>query len=796
MMHALLFVGAMAWGGGAPSSGSGVPYQLGKSYDASQLSLWDMTYSGSGPSTVLSSYNTAGTAEVFDNWQGWENVLKGGWAAGVTSTSEACAVWARSSDDWGALANGTSLTEACQSNWAQQNCAKTCADPWECVFPYPNGMSADEGNAWCKSNSGADVQYTAWNGPPVNNNENYPGCGNCWCCKLKKELTEGIELGAFPQTCYSPQESSCATGMQRSVTKFSNMKEAYTYIRSYSNFKASVGVGAISATINSAYGKTDSSYAKSDSSGAFAVLMNRRACHSLNDECLMNSAALGGGFRLSPVFMQFLQNQKRSSGLTDGTNIGTLEKWQPFVKMWGTSVVTTAINGASIKLTELTGTTLAGSSDCATHKLCAGIGGTAPTSLTDETSIGAKASGCSGGSSCNEGGSQAYDMKGHCAMVGGEDSAANLAACNTGTPSETTINSFLASGASSGTDTVIGYKMMRLDNLLSQLGGDSDLSQTLGSAIEYYMCMKLNTPELTAWKWDTSAQGTNKCVCALTNDNCQNGGTIDTATCTCQCRAHKWQGWKGPFCEQSFGTCQPGDGSGNWGAAQNCAYNGNKCSSNYVHNQCQATEVCCITDFGGTCCPFGSSCNCGTHSCSCRNGRSTFLDALEAPEARATNWDQYKVKNYQDFSWTTPAPTPEPSFPPNMGGPVQDPVGPITWNGMQTQQKKLNQADGGFSVNNWNVRNVHDDREERITSILDRLQELTRRNARGFFEPKLACVDDEYYTAQCVFGSNCWKDCIKAKCPRGQREKSCYCQCPGPHNPNGAAPTTEPTQWW
>jgi len=54
-----------------------------------------------------------------------------------------------------------------------EQCATQCQE-WKCYrYWYPG-----EGDAWCQSIGGPFV-FTR------GNNDNYPGCGTCWCCKRK-----------------------------------------------------------------------------------------------------------------------------------------------------------------------------------------------------------------------------------------------------------------------------------------------------------------------------------------------------------------------------------------------------------------------------------------------------------------------------------------------------------------------------------------------------------------------------------------------------------------------------------
>jgi len=100
---------------------------------------------------------------------------------------------------------------------------------------------------------------------------------------------------------------------------------------------------------------------------------------------------------------------------------------------------------------------------------------------------------------------------------------------------------------------------------------------------------------------------------------CYNGGKWDPRACACKCRGNAKHGWTGPYCRKTYGSCQPGAGSWNPDASDQCPV-ANKCASWTDSHTCKPTDVCCATKFGTTCCPFGSSCQCQFNgwSCSCK----------------------------------------------------------------------------------------------------------------------------------------------------------------------------------
>jgi len=97
---------------------------------------------------------------------------------------------------------------------------------------------------------------------------------------------------------------------------------------------------------------------------------------------------------------------------------------------------------------------------------------------------------------------------------------------------------------------------------------------------------------------------------------CANGGSLDVSGCTCKCRGDEKHGWTGPNCWETYGSCQPGPGTGNVDAARKCRTT-NTCASSFHVDHCKPTEVCCASTFGTKCCPFGSKCSCSLSQCSC-----------------------------------------------------------------------------------------------------------------------------------------------------------------------------------
>merc|ERR1719195_1846741 len=213
---------------------------------------------------------------------------------------------------------------------------------------------------------------------------------------------------------------------------------------------------------------------------------------------------------------------------------------------------------------------------------------------------------CSNNSRCDDGSKSSESQKSSCVAIGGDPSLQSRM-CQTEVSQET-LESWLEGGDVDAGSTAYRYSFMSLSDFLTNVDFEkfSEAALTLRKAVEYSNCRIGQTPPVEAWE-DSS------CRCVRT---CENGGTLDPTTCTCNCRGNAKQGWTGPTCSDTYGSCQPGVGTGNEGAARRCPVSGT-CASWYDSHICSATEVCCATSFGTKCCPFGSSCSCGARDCTC-----------------------------------------------------------------------------------------------------------------------------------------------------------------------------------
>jgi len=213
---------------------------------------------------------------------------------------------------------------------------------------------------------------------------------------------------------------------------------------------------------------------------------------------------------------------------------------------------------------------------------------------------------CSKTSTCDNSSRSSESEKFTCVALGGDPSLQSQI-CQAGVSQET-VDSWLQGGDLQSGSSAYRFSFMPISEFLTNVDFEAyyEAAQTLAKAVEYSNCRVGETPPVQVW--DGSG-----CKCVR---KCENGGTLDPSTCTCKCRGNAKHGWEGPHCKESYGSCQPGPGTGNPGAASKCPTHG-RCSSWFETKACSATDVCCATNFGTTCCPFGSSCRCGANECSC-----------------------------------------------------------------------------------------------------------------------------------------------------------------------------------
>merc|ERR1712039_810591 len=146
----------------------------------------------------------------------------------------------------------------------------------------------------------------------------------------------------------------------------------------------------------------------------------------------------------------------------------------------------------------------------------------------------------------------------------------------------------------------IGYTFKPLSDLLLYAGYAKE-SHAAQKALEYSVCVA------PRHQWALGATGEYGCQCQL---SCKNCGILDPDVCVCKCRGDSYHGFNGITCEEEYGMCQPGANSDNPGHDENKCRDDNTCNTWYSSETCTASQMCCLGSTGGSCCPFGNTCDC------------------------------------------------------------------------------------------------------------------------------------------------------------------------------------------
>merc|ERR1712136_581207 len=169
---------------------------------------------------------------------------------------------------------------------------------------------------------------------------------------------------------------------------------------------------------------------------------------------------------------------------------------------------------------------------------------------------------CNNPSTCTHVLSSCSDlMKSSCVVSGGDPSVVATNLCAKDTPTSD-LSAFLDSGDMTSGSSAIHYDLSPISDVL-QFMGYSDESAMLTKASEYHGC-------------------------------------------------------SGSTCASTYGHCVAGAGNGLPSAGTTCEQT-NVCASKLHSHECDVTEVCCMSDMDGKCCPYGNSCYCpflgGTCDC-------------------------------------------------------------------------------------------------------------------------------------------------------------------------------------
>jgi len=402
---------------------------------------------------------------------------------------------------------------------------------------------------------------------------------------------EGLFARHMPGSCF--KEADCRHAHAFKETNFDSVESWSSYFSNSFGLGLSGGYGGISASVDASMGTSVGSSGQVSKRLSHAVRSSQRKCYRLirDDGCAYNRS------NLQPAFLERLA----SLPLGEPYTVENMEVWKTaFIQRFGTHLTLTSSHGALVQSLASVDARSEMTSDCMASSFCLKFGwvgaGNAGLSL------------CSNSSRCDNSSRSSNSQRSTCVAIGG-DPALQSQICNKDVPRET-MDSWLLGGSVNEGSSVYRYSFMPIADFLTNVDWNeyNKAAVTLERAVEYSNCPLGESPPAFAWE-------ESKCKCVR---QCQNGGTLDANTCTCKCNGNAKQGWTGPSCTESYGSCQPGVGTGNPGAARRCPNDG-KCASWYDSHICKPTDVCCATNFGTTCCPFGSSCQCNSRNCVCRS---------------------------------------------------------------------------------------------------------------------------------------------------------------------------------
>jgi len=407
---------------------------------------------------------------------------------------------------------------------------------------------------------------------------------------------ENLFTRHLPSSCF--EESHC-----RSTHEFNS--HHFESVESWSNFYSSrfgLGVGGgyqgFRGSVDSSLGSTTSSGGQEARSLSYAVQTSQRKCYRLirDQHCAYNQS------NLQPTFLERLDTLPTGSPYTEEK----MELWQSgFIQRFGTHIAMESRHGSLVHALISAESRSEMSEACMDSSMRFSFGWVAPV-VGNLSGTSAEANTSSSTSSCDGQNASSSLESSSCIALGG-DPALQSQVCQPGVTRQT-LDAWIAGGDLQDGSSAYQYSFMPIADFLTNVDVDKyyETAHTLEKAVEYSQC---SASSAEGWVWEQSS-----CKCAR---QCQNGGELDEETCTCRCRGDERHGWRGPNCEETYGSCQPGPGTGNPGAARMCAVN-NQCSSWFRQKTCQDTELCCATNFGTRCCPYGSRCSCWTDYCSCQ----------------------------------------------------------------------------------------------------------------------------------------------------------------------------------
>jgi len=426
-----------------------------------------------------------------------------------------------------------------------------------------------------------------------------------------------LEVTDLPAEC-ARADYSCTHLSDTDIQKFSSISDAYNWFTTKNSFSFGVKFWDIAVSIKAAWGRSGSSSWFEESYGSIGIKNNVLRCHTLESTCL---APNGGNLNLNSRLQDTLDAEDATKAHTDpnGCSPSKLGWWgSEVITQFGTHLATQTRNGAMMRYKEFESKSGTDRSQCMFDSVCVAM------ELAKIPGVEPHFGFCTNTTSCATSTGRDSSLQYKCVAVGGEDEYTSDMLCNPDADPPTIANFFEPSDESLNSDhTVVGLDFEPIENLATSFGVEYNTHQTLRKAREYHMCKALPSH---VWQWSTDecgSGGEGSCKCIRT---CENGGQLNEDTCTCSCLGDDMHGWKGETCTETYGSCQPGAGTGNPTGARNCPITG-VCYNGSKGDGCSPTEVCCMTNFMGICCPLGSSCSCGVGKCECRSPLETLLGA-------------------------------------------------------------------------------------------------------------------------------------------------------------------------
>merc|ERR1712137_395355 len=382
------------------------------------------------------------------------------------------------------------------------------------------------------------------------------------------------------------REQPCSHGMKTELQNFHSTKSWEKHFGHEFGLEVGGAWGDFAASVSASQGTAFEKSAVEERTYTLLKMAKRKGCYEIKTNCLMDKS------KLNPlVTTKMTQIQSMTNG---GMDEDSMKLWsEHFLGLIGTHVVVASEHGAKVTQLVSVQNSMKASSDCLRAKACA----SAKWAEYVNFSI------CGGHNNCDMREDNRDEIHDECVAKGGaSDSHINVCDPKCSQPD---FDEFLNGGDLESGNSAISFTFMPWHKLLMYMDMWKE-SKILKKALEYHSCSGNR-------KWIKGANGQHSCQCAVT---CKNGGKLIKDTCTCECKGDLFHGFKGVECEEDFGSCQAGPNTGNKNAASKCTLD-NVCASGLWNARCKNTEVCCLTDFKGQCCPFGSSCDCGANSCKC-----------------------------------------------------------------------------------------------------------------------------------------------------------------------------------